>query len=160
MNSAKKILKSFTALTIASIKMYFRNITALFFTLFLPIVFILAIGLLGNSSPSIKIDLTNYAHSDLATKFLESIKNAQAFKVSEVSETVAADELAKGKVDLELIIPADFGSIDKNSGELAPAVLKSYYNQGKPQNGQTAGLIINQILSGFSAQISHTAQSD
>src|SRR5476649_1933096 len=47
-------------LTIASLKMYFRNRTALFFSLFFPIVFIVVFGsIFKDSKTSFKLDLTN-----------------------------------------------------------------------------------------------------
>lgn len=155
----KRQWRSFQSLTIASIKMYFRNVTAVFFTLFIPIFLIVIFGVLSrNSGGNIKLDVTNYSQTDIAKQFVDQLKKVPAFKVNEVSESTASDELGKGNADLQVIISKDFGEFDKITGKLKTASIKSFYNEGRPQNGQTAGLILSEIINGFNNQITKTPQ--
>src|SRR5476651_256778 len=81
--------RSFVALrglTIASLKMYFRNRTALFFSLFFPIVFIVVFGsIFKDSKTSFKLDLTNLAQTQLSSQFESTLKKVPVFKIKEVS---------------------------------------------------------------------------
>lgn len=152
-------LKSLWSLTIASIRMYFRNRTALFFTLFLPLAFIGVFGLLSQSSaPVIKLDVTNQSHTQLATGFLTALKKVSTFSVSETSENTAASQLGKGKIDLQVIIPPTFGQINPQTHQVTSARLVTHYNQANPGNGETANLILGQILASINGQLSHTPQ--
>lgn len=146
------------SLTIASIKMYFRNTAALFFTMFVPIAFIGVFGLLSKSEGiKLTLDITNQSNSVLSRNIVEAIKNVKTFQVSETSQQDAADKLSKGKLDLQVIIPEDFGQVGQD-GKILPNHIHALYNSAKPQNGQTANLIIEQIISRTNAQIAGTPQ--
>jgi len=151
--------RSLRALTRASIKMYFRNRTAVFFTLFIPLFLIAVFGLLSNGSGgNITIDVTNYSHNQASQQFIQQLKSVKAFKVEQVSESEAADKLGRGKTDLQVIISSNFGATDPATHRIIPSAVKTYYNAGQPQNGQTASLVISELLDGFNVQLTHTSQ--
>jgi ABC-2 type transport system permease protein len=145
---------AFRGLTTASMKMYFRNRTGIFFSLFFPIVFIVVFGLIfKNSSSSFKIDLTNDSHSQLATQFESSLKKIPAFKINNVSADQAAGDLNKDKADLTVTVPADFGQV--KDGQLAKSTITAHYNAERPGNGQAAAQIVSQLTSGLNDAVTH-----
>jgi ABC-2 type transport system permease protein len=152
-NRQFRLLRS---LTVASMKMYFRNTTGVFFTLFIPLVLVGVFGLIanGNGNGSIKLDITDYANNQLSHSYIKAVDKVSAFKVTQTDEGSARDALGKGNIDLEVIIPKSFGVA--SHGQLAPADVQTYYNQARPGNGQTASLILGQIASGFNDSIAHT----
>jgi ABC-2 type transport system permease protein len=151
-------LSSLWSLTVASCKMYFRNTAAIFFTMFVPIAFIGVFGLLSKSEgTSLTIDITNESHSQLSTSILSTLKSIKSFKIADVSRTYGSEQLGKGKVDLQLVIPENFGTVDA-TGKLAVAQVETFYNAAKPQNGQAANLIIGQVVSSFNDKITNTPQ--
>lgn len=155
--STTRWLRALRSLTVASTKMYVRNVTGLFFTLFFPVLLIFVFGyLFKNNSFSTKIALTNYSDTALAKQTVETLKHVEAFKISEMSEADARTELGKGKIDSQIVIPADFGKIDPTTHQLIPSALKSYYNEARPQQGTTNNLIIGQILSKINDGITKT----
>jgi ABC-2 type transport system permease protein len=157
--SANRTFRSLWSLTVASTKMYFRNRAAVFFTLFLPLAFIGIFGLLSKSSGgTFKLDITNHSQTELSKSVVAAIKKVDVFKVEEVSESDAADQLGKGKIDLQVIIPDTFGQTDPKTHQLQPAKITTHYNEAKPGNGQAANLVIGQILSGINAQITQAPQ--
>src|SRR5216684_8624911 len=102
--------RSFLALTKASLKMYYRNKGAIVFSLLIPIALLSIFGFLSKGGgTSIQIALTNHAKGEAATQFVERLKNINAFKITEMTEAQAADEMAKGNLDLQVIIPDNFG---------------------------------------------------
>lgn len=152
-----RMIKSFNSLSIASIKMYFRNISAVFFTLFIPVFLISIFGVidLGKES-TISISATNYSSSQFSTDFLTNIGKVTVFKIEQISESVAADKLAKGKTDLQLIIPKNFGQLNPTTHQPDSVAIQAYYNKGKPQVGQTAGLILDQAVNKINDSITKT----
>lgn len=148
-------LRLLTSLTIASMKMYFRNTTGVFFTLFIPLVLVGVFGLIGSSNGNggIKLIITDYANNQLSHSYIGAIKKVSAFSVKQESEGSARDSLGKGNTDLEVVIPKSFGITSQ--GHLASTDIQTYYNQARPGNGQTASLILGQIAAGFNNQITH-----
>lgn len=150
--------QAFRSLTVASMKMYFRNVSAVFFTMVIPIFLVVIFGVLnsGDGGGSIHIAVTNKSNTQMAQNFEKTLKDVKAFKVDEASEQAAREQLGKGKIDLQVVIPAEFGQTSPTG--LKPATVAAYYNQGKPGNGQTAGLIIGQVISQYNAKLANTPQ--
>jgi ABC-2 type transport system permease protein len=142
-------------LTIASMKMYFRNRTALFFSLFFPIVFISVFGFIfKNTSASFKIDLTNHSQTQIGQQAVTALSKVSVFKIKDTSEAQGVTDLNKGNTDLTVIIPANFGQV--SHGRLTTSQIAVHYNEASPQNGQAAAQIIQQLVSSFNDQITHT----
>ncbi len=158
-SSLKRRWASLKSLTVASVKMYFRNITAVFFTLFIPVILIGIFGLLnvGNNGGDLNIGLHSHAESPLAKQFVSQLKSVKAFKITEAGEDVLRDKLAKGKIDLEVLLPEDFGQATPE-GSIKPSTIFARYNEARPQTGQTASLVLSQLASGLNAGITHTPQ--
>jgi ABC-2 type transport system permease protein len=153
----KRTWQALKSLTIASIKMYFRNTSAVFFTLFMPILFIVIFGFLfKNTTTTFKLDVTNYSQSELSTEFVGALKQVSSFKIKEVAESQGAADLNKGDADVAVILPAGFGGITR--GRLNPSPVVVHYNGARPQNGQTANLIIGQLAAQMNGQISRAPQ--
>lgn len=147
-------LYAMKALTAASMKMYFRNKTGVFFTLFIPVILIFVFGFLFQSNDfKTDIVLTNYSKTELSKQFIQSMKDVEAFDVQEVTESEAAEKLGKGQADLQVIIPNTFGEPDPATQSLKPSAVQTYYNEGNPQAGQTSNLIVSQIVSGYNTQV-------
>lgn len=153
-----RTLSSLWSLTIASCKMYFRNTAAIFFTMFVPIAFIGVFGLLSNGSSggSIKLNLNDHANTKLSQAFVTAVKGVKTFKVTTDPQDQALTALGKNKLDLEVIIPGGFGTTSENG--LEPSKVSALYNQAQPGSGQTAGLILGQIVNGFNNQATQAPQ--
>ncbi len=153
----KRTLVSLWSLTVASTKMYFRNVSAVFFTLFLPLAFIGIFGLLSKSTGgTFTLDVTNNSKTSISRSLVTELKKVSVFKVEEVSQADSTDKLGKGKIDLQVIIPADFGATDAKTGQLKPSKVVTHFNEAKPGNGQAANLVIGQIISGFNSRLTNT----
>jgi ABC-2 type transport system permease protein len=139
-------------LTIASMRMYFRNRTALFFSLFFPIVFIGVFGFIfKNTSASFKIDLTNQSNTQLSQQFEQALNKVPAFKIKHVSESQGATDLNKNDTDLVVIIPSGFGQV--KAGHIEPSQIIAHFNESNPQNGQSTAQIIQQLAGSFNDSI-------
>lgn len=149
---------AYKTLTVASVKMYFRNRTAVFFTLFIPVMFILIFGAFNSTKQSsFKLTIVNNSKTELAGQFTKALEdNKNVFDASQNNIDTAKDLLDKGKTDLIIVVPTEFGSFDPATQKLKNAEIITYYNKGQPQAGQAASLVIGQIVSGFNNQITRT----
>ena len=146
--------KSLFALTKASMKMYYRNKSAIVFTLLLPMALMSIFGFLSKGSgPSVQVVITNHATNDLSGKFVETLKKVEAFKIREINEQEGMYELGKGNIDLQVIIPKEFGTME--NGHIIASSVQTRFNKAKPQAGQIANLIIIEIISNFNRQFTN-----
>lgn len=142
----KQTIRSFLALTKASMKMYYRNKGAIVFTLLIPVALLSIFGFLSKGGGrTIHVALTNHASTGLSEQFANKLKTVGAFKVNEMPEAEAATELGKGEIDLQVIVPEAFGKT--RAGQPVAAAVETRFNKAKPANGQIANLAILQIVS-------------
>lgn len=150
--------RSFLALFRASMRMYFRNKSAVYFTLIFPLALLAVFGFLSRGGGgSLKLDITNYSNSQPATQLVQTIQSLPGFTVTQNSEAAGRDRLDKGNTDLQVIIPEGFG-VQSTPGTWQPSSITTYYNQGKPQTGQTANLVLSQLVSEFNNRITGAPQ--
>src|SRR5882724_964772 len=151
MNSTRSLL----ALTKASFKMYYRNRGAIIFSLLIPIALLSIFGFLSKGGgTSIQIALTNHAHGEIATQFTERLKSIKAFKITEMTEEEAAAEMAKGNLDLQVIVPDNFGVME--NGKPLNSSIQTKFNTAKPQSGQIANLAIVEIVSNLDRKLTNS----
>ena len=147
--------RSFLALTKASMKMYYRNKGAIFFSLLLPVALMSIFGFLSQGrGSSLKIGLTNHSTGEIAQRFIGNLKKVEAFRIMETAEEEAATELGKGNLDLQIIVPSNFGIIE--NGKPLAATLQTRFNKARPQNGQMANLAVIQIVNGLDHQFTNS----
>ena len=144
--------RSFLALTKASLKMYYRNKGAIIFTLLIPVALLTIFGFLSKGGGSkIDIGLTNHSNSELSTQFVSSLTKVGVFRITETTEAEAAEQLGKGNIDLQVIVPENFGTIEGDKA--VNSTVQTKFNSAKPQSGQVANMVIVQIVSGLDRQL-------
>jgi ABC-2 type transport system permease protein len=136
-------------------KMYYRNKGAIIFTLLIPVALMSIFGFLSRGGGGgMKIALTNYASGEVSNEFVTSLKNIGAFRVTEMAEADATTEIGKGNIDLQVVIPKEFGVLD--SGKLTTGNVRTYFNKGKAQGGQVANMLIVQVISDLDRKLTHS----
>lgn len=147
-------MKKFIKISIASIKMFFRNRQALFFSLFLPLLIMVIFGLIDfGKMGTTGMTIYDGENDQQSQQFTDGLKKVDALKISAADNLdVAKQKLQKGDTDVVLAIdPATFYF---NPG--VPPVtknIKMYLSNGKAQQGQLAMTIVNQALDAISHQI-------
>jgi ABC-2 type transport system permease protein len=148
-------VRSFLALAKASFKMYYRNRSAIIFSLVLPIALMGIFGFLSKGrGNTLKIGLTDHANSVLSVKLLDALHRVESFDVYEGAEDENAVELGKGNIDLQVIIPENFGRMEE--GRLASSIIQTRFNKAKPQSGQIANMVLVEIISGLDREVTNT----
>jgi ABC-2 type transport system permease protein len=130
----------FWMLTFSSMKAYFRNWSALFFTFLIPLVILGIFGLInfGNSTPSVNIGVVDQAHNQVSSSIIDSLKGIKAVKLHSGGLDPEKQALQQGNRDLVVVLPASIGQ--------GSTAITAYYNQGNPQNSQVAVAIMNQFV--------------
>ena len=97
-----------------SVKRYFRDRVALFFTIVFPLIFLLIFGSLYGKADntSFTVALFDQSHSQFSQQFVSQIKASKLFKIKAGITTLAqADQqMSRGEIDATLVLPANFGT--------------------------------------------------
>ena len=130
----------FVMLTWSSLKAYFRNRGAIFFSLLVPLMIMGIFGLInfGNSTPSVNIGVVDQAHNQVSDRIISNLRGIKAVKLHLGGLDAEKRELTQGNRDLVAVLPASIGQ--------GSTAIAGYYNQGNAQNSQVAIAIMNQFM--------------
>jgi len=155
-------------LTLASLKMFVRNKQSLFFTLFMPFIFIGIFGLIGFDKPQqIDLGVVSGSPTPSTQAFLKSLEEIAAFHIHSGTEADERAALQKGDRAVVMLVPdalfpdpAAIGSAAGSAGQAPTAktapraqnvtILK---NVAYEQQAQTAIVILNQLFDKTTLQI-------
>lgn len=140
-------------MTIASLKMYYRNRQAIFWTLVLPLIFIVIFGLLNfGAFSTISMGLVDEADtqvSGILKTTLQSLEDSEDSEDSGVIElTIGTRDselqaLEDGDRDIVIIVPPGFGESS------APTVVQAFYADDQLQQADVGEGIVRGILDEF-----------
>ncbi len=137
------------------IKRYFRDKTAIFFTVLFPLIFLFVFGSFSKGSDvSFHIALINQSTSSFAKKFASDTLTSKMFKVDSGVKTLkqAKEKMSHGEIDATIVIPADFGFVktgyDKPTGQ---AIIN--YDNNSAQAANTLKSILDGEFEHFNAHI-------
>ena len=138
-------------LTIAALKMYFRNRSALFFAMFLPVLIMAIFGLFNFGSFSeIELRVVDQAQNGVSSSFIQALESSDVIELSRSDRESAIEALEEGELDIVVVIPGDFGAQDK------PVTLRSFQNQSRPQQAQVGEAVISRVLDEMAFALSGT----
>ena len=141
-------------LTIASLKMWFRDRQALFWNLFLPLLLMVIFGLFNfGSFGQIDLGVVDLADNPESRGLVSVLESFGGFDVTRGdSEESERREVRAGKRDLALVIPANF------SAEGPPVSLKVLYNRGRPREANVGQAVLTQVLDELTFRLSDASR--
>ena len=130
------------SLTVAALKMWFRDRQAIFWSLFLPLMLMVIFGIINfGAFGSIDLGIVDEAVNDLSRPLVDSLESIETFDITrDATEAEEQQALEDSDRDLVLIIPADFGATVDQSTVVV------LYNEGRRRENQVGRAIIRQIL--------------
>lgn len=137
----------FTILTFVRIntKRFFRDRLALFFSVIFPLIFLFVFGSLNgnNSSVSFHVALINNSQSAFSKTFVSDAEKSGILKVDSDVTTLdqAKDKMSRSELDAAIILPKEFGEIQKGQNYPSGQVQVVY-----TQNNQQSGTALTSIL--------------
>jgi ABC-2 type transport system permease protein len=133
-----------------SLRAYYRNRVAMFFSLVLPLIFMVIFGLLnlGGNNATYTIGVVDAAKNDTSRQIVDNLKKVSVVKVDLGSESAEKDALGKGNRSLVIILPAGLGQGSTQRTTAAAVVQKIpvFGNAAKPQETQIARTIVQQFF--------------
>ena len=152
----------YTVFTFAKLntKRYFRDKTAIFFTVLFPLIFLFIFGgIFGKSGDvSFRIALINESTNQVATTFVDTAKEqTKLFKIDEESTTLdkAKEKMNRGELDAAIVLPSDFGAV-KEGTKTPSGVAQIYYTQNNQQAAQTLVPVMQAAFQPINAQFVQT----
>lgn len=142
-------------LTLASIKMYFRNKQALFWAMFFPLLIMVIFGLMDfEGGGSYRVGIVNQSPSPIASEFVDSLSNNEKLKdileITQAGETAEKTALEEGERDVVVILPDTFLT---DPQFVEQSKIKVLVNEGKPQQTGAALSILNELFSQFEREL-------
>lgn len=144
----------FTVFTFVRIntKRFFRDRTAIFFTIGFPLIFLFVFGSLNNggSSISLNVALINQSDSSFAKEFQKNLEAGDTIKVHQEVTTLdeAKEKMTRSELDAAIVLPEGFGVVQE--GQKFPSgEAKVVYTQ----NNQQSGSALTSILESQFAQV-------
>jgi ABC-2 type transport system permease protein len=165
MYNIKKSLKEILTITKYSILMFFREKTAIFFSLFFPVMIMLIFGFLNmGEGVKFKVGVVDEANNDQSRKVLEVLKEVEVFQVSEGSKDEKIAELKDAKLSYVLVLPEEFGVTTpmiqriptSGVGETVPTPqrIDIFYDQSQNVTTVQVGFtVFDKIIDGMTHQI-------
>ena len=111
------------ALFMASVKMFIRNRTALFFSLFLPLIIMLIFGVLNfEGTTTIELGVVDEAGTDASAAFIDGLREYDYLELTTGDRESELAALEAGDRGFVLVIPSDFEP--SLGGETGPGGLR------------------------------------
>lgn len=151
--------KLYTVLTFARIntRRYFRDRTAIFFTVAFPLIFLFVFGGLfgnNNNSVSFRVALLNESSTQTSKDIAKTLNDGKILKVNTDVTTIdeAKQRMNRGELDATIILPPDFGQVKK--GTTYPSgQAQILYSQNNQQAAQTLQSVLQGEFKAINARL-------
>lgn len=148
----------YTVLTFVRIntKRFFRDRTAIFFTIGFPLIFLFVFGSLNgnNTDISFNVALVNSSDSSFAQEFEKNLRDGETLQVSDEVTTLdeAKEKMSRSELDATIVLPETFGDIQDGEG-YPSGELKVVYTQNNQQSGAALSSILQSQFEQTNQQI-------
>jgi ABC-2 type transport system permease protein len=150
-----KSVVAITTFAKVSVKRYFRDRVAMFFTVVFPLIFLFVFGgIFGkNGDSSFNIALINQSKEKFANQYVNQIKQQKIFKVNPSITTLdqAKEKMSRSELDATVVLPPDFGQVNAQNTPGGQAVV--YYDQNDEQAATTVTSILKGQFEGINTQL-------
>lgn len=143
-----------------STKRFFRDRTAIFFTVAFPLIFLVIFGgLFGkNTGVSFKIAVVNNSKNQMANQFDDSLhKQTKLYKIDDSIKSLSAanEKMGRGELDAAIEVPSDFGALKplKQGQKLPSGQIVIHYTQNNEQAAQTLQSVLQAQLADMNAKV-------
>jgi ABC-2 type transport system permease protein len=137
------------ALTVANLKMMFRNRQTAFWALLFPLILVVIFGLYDSKSVGsanlLVLDLDHGASSQLLREKLANVEFLE-LEPGEGMEAEAREQVADGDLDYLVVIPAGFSLGGAQSGTPGPAPVTLVYSSRSPERNQLVDGLVRSLV--------------
>lgn len=134
-----------------SVRRYFRDRLAIFFTIIFPLIFLMVFGGISKgNNVSFHVGLINQSQSSFAQQFYNQTSSNKLFNVDKTVTNLdqAKDKMSKSEIDATILLPPNFGALHKNvpSGQV-----QIIYDENNAQAAQTIDSVVQTELQGVNS---------
>ena len=155
--------KLFTVWTFARLntRRYFRDRTAIFFTVAFPLIFLFVFGgIFGNNSDmSFKVALLNQSQTQVSKDIAKQLNDGKILKVNDEVTTLdqAKERMNRGEIDATIVLPEGFGE-QKQGAEYPSGQATIIYSQNSQQAAQTLSAVLDGEFKAINSKLVDTAE--
>jgi ABC-2 type transport system permease protein len=148
----------FTVATFVRIntKRFFRDRTAIFFTIGFPLIFLFVFGSINNggSSVSFNVAIINQSDSTFAKDFVTQAQDGNILKVNKdvTSLDQAKQKMSRSELDAAIVLPKEFGKI-QDGQKIPSGEAKVIYTQNNQQSGAALTSILESQFKVINGQL-------
>lgn len=124
-----------------------RNRTALLFTLLIPVLLLVILGLAFNGGNTLKVGLADQDGSTTSAQFVSQLQHIKGLSITTGSRHDLLQSLHNDSYDIVAVIPSGFGAGVR--GETGSSTIAIYQNQNSPQASSLATSVFGQIIAGY-----------
>ncbi len=153
--------KLYTVTTFVKIntRRFFRDKTAIFFTILFPLIFLFVFGgIFGkDSGTSFKVAIINESNSTFAKQFVSQTKHNKLFDINSDVKTIDAanDKMSHSQLDAAIVLPKDFGT-SKKGDKFPSGQAQVIYTQNNQQAGSALASVLDAEFKGINSKFVHT----
>lgn len=138
------------------LRAYVRDRTALFFSFFLPFLFMVIFGTLNfGAAAEADLGLVDLAQNGDSQRFVDTIAHIDTFKTQRLDRDEALRKLRRSELDLVLVLPADFRIAPVHAGAPVPT-LELFENTASQSTVAVASAILRDVIDRISFAVSGT----
>lgn len=142
-----------------STRRFFRDRTAIFFTIAFPLIFLFVFGFIfgRSNNVSFKIAILNQSRTAFAQQFVKQAKASKVFKINQSVTTPAQanEKMGRGELDATIVLPPDFGKQKGGAYPTGQATVE--YTQNNAQSAQTLATVLDAQFKNLNQQFVHAA---
>jgi ABC-2 type transport system permease protein len=145
------------ALTRMFLRAYVRDRTALFFSLFVPLLLMVIFGNLnlgGLGKVSLAVD--DQAASEASRQLIAALERIETLDIRRADTATALGQLKRTELDLLMVIPADFRIAPARPGQPVPTVTL-YGDDARPQEVAIGTTLVDEVVTRTSFAVTGTA---
>jgi ABC-2 type transport system permease protein len=145
----------FTILVFArvSIRRYFRDRVAIFFTIAFPLIFLLVFGLANkNNGVNFHIGLINQSDTAFSQKLVSQLNHDKVYNIDKSVTDLRASQtkMSRGEIDATIILPAGFGQV---SNGVPQGTAQVVFDQNSSQAAQTLQSVLQAKFDSINATL-------
>jgi ABC-2 type transport system permease protein len=144
-------------LTALIARSYLRDRTAVFFSFFVPFLFMVIFGYLNfGGFTRVAVGVADQAGNADSERFISALRQVATLRVTTSDEATAMRRLQRSELDLALVLPSDFRITPARAGAAVPTV-RLFENTAAPQNAAVGRAVIVETIDRISFAAAETA---
>jgi len=146
-------------LTVANVRSYVRDRSALFWTIAFPVIFVVLFGALFSGGPTrFSIDWVDQDASPASAQLRAGFASIDLLELHDATEHDALDQMREGKVAAVIVVPAGLGAaMQPGAGNgSGPFGLIVYTDPSQQTSSTTVQQVVGQIVGGINQSLSGT----